>query len=129
MTWAQGMERGQRSPHHRQFPLAEAVTVSGYLTVAYGMPAIRSSETTYIVGRLCRLIGFVDGLREGAQVTIEGSAIASRRSDAIMLLNPIQLTLDGRTFDMASPGRAFGMNRHSRGEARQRGAFRYHHRL
>jgi len=112
MAWAQGTERGRNAPARRQLPPAEAVTVSGSLTIAHGMPAIRSGDTTYIVGRLSRLTGFIDGLREGAQVTIEGAAMASRRDSNLKFLNPAQLTLDGRSHDLTSPIAAFGFDRH-----------------
>ena len=111
MTWAQGWERGRNAPHHRQLPPAETVTISGNLTVAHGMPAIASGDTVYLVGRLSRLTGFIDGLREGAQVTIEGSAMTSRRNNNLKLLNPTRLTLDGRSHDLTSPARAFGFDR------------------
>jgi len=129
MAWAQGTERGRNAPH-RPLPPAETVTVSGTLTLAHGMPAIRSGDTTYIVGRISRLAGFVDGLREGAQVTIEGSAMASRRDSSLKFINPTQLTLGGRSLDLTSPAAAFGFdrqfgapghNRHPRADARQRG--------
>ena len=122
MTWAQGWERGRNAPHQRQLPPAEAVTVSGSLIVAYGMPAIKIGNNTYLVGRLSRLAGFIDGLREGAQVTIEGAAVTSRRDANLRFLNPTQLTLDGRSHDLTSPAAAFGFNRQfgpPRGAARQ----------
>ena len=134
MTWAQGWERG-RNPNHPRIPPAETVSVSGTLTVIHGMPAIRSGDTTYLVGRLSRLTGFIDGLREGAQVTIEGSAVASRQNSNLKFLNPAQLTLDGRSHDLTSPAPAFGFdrqfgtpgqNRHPRANVPQRSRQRQH---
>ena len=110
MTWAEGSER-RRGPNRRQVPPSEAVTISGTLTVAYGMPAVRSGDSTYLVGRLNRLTGFIDDLREGAQVTIEGSAVTSRRDSNLKFLNPSRLTLGGRSHDLSSPARAFGFDR------------------
>ena len=127
MTWAQGWERG-RGPNRPQLPPSEAVTISGTLTVAHGMPAIRSGDTTYLVGRLSRLTGFIDGLREGAQVTVEGSAVTSRRDSNLRLLNPSRLTLGGRSHDLSSPARAFGFDRQfgaPQGSARQFNAPRH----
>ena len=111
MTWAQGWEHGRNAPNRRQMPAAETVTVSGSLIVAHGMPAVRIGDTTYLVGRLSRLSGFIDGLREGAEVTIEGSAIASRRDTKLKFLNPTQLTLAGRSHDLTPAAPAFGFDR------------------
>jgi len=124
MTWAQERERG-RAPNRRQAPPTEAVTISGTLAIAHGMPAIKSGDSIYLVGRLSRLTGFIDDLREGAQVTVEGSAVTSRRDSNLRLLNPSRLTLGGRSHDLSSPARAFGFDRQfgaPQGSARQFGA-------
>jgi len=122
---AQGMGRGQMSP---RLPAADAVTVSGSLIVAHGLPALKSGDVTYIVGGINRLNGFVDGLKEGAQVTIEGKAVTSRRDSNLKFLLPANLTLNGKTYDMTPlfpPGsfRQFnspqGMNRNNRQPQRQ----------
>jgi hypothetical protein len=41
-----------------------------------GMIAVQSGGKTYYVGGLNRLIGFIDGLKEGASVKLEGYAFA-----------------------------------------------------
>ena len=108
----QGPGRNQKTPprqmaHNRREDLkrmnVEAVTVSGNLIVAQGSPAIKSGEVTYIIGGINRLTGFVDGLREGAQVTIEGSAMSRQNDDNVKFLRPATLTLGGRTYEMAVP--------------------------
>ena len=99
---------GQMAPRARQNfqrPAGETVTLSGNLIVAHGRPAIKSGDVTYFVGGLNRLTGFVDGLKEGAQVTIEGSALSRQKEDAIKFLMPTKLTLNGKTYDMAMPRR------------------------
>jgi len=95
----------------RRLPAPETVTVSGELTVAYGWPALKSDDTTYIVSGLNRLIGFVDGFKEGAQVTIEGSAIAVFRDEKVKFLRPSKLIFNGNTYDMASPFSLPDLNR------------------
>jgi len=97
---AQGTERGQMSPRH---PAADPVTISGSLIVAHGFPALKDGDVTYIVGGIKRLNGFVDGLREGAQVTVEGKAFTSPRDANLKFLRPSTLTLGGKTYDMTSP--------------------------
>ena len=96
-TTSQGTERGQKSHRH---PAADPVTVSGSLIVSHGMPALQNGDVTYIVGGINRLSGFVDGLKEGAQVTIEGKAITSPRNDNLKFLRPSSLSLGGKTYDM-----------------------------
>ena len=97
---AQGWERGGRNP---RLPAPETVTVSGSLIVAHGFPALKSGDVTYIVGGINRLAGFVDGLKEGAQVIIEGIAMASPRSETFKFLRPMKLTLNGKVYDLALP--------------------------
>ena len=93
-----GPGRGQRA-----LPPSEAVTASGNLIVAHGLPAIRSGDTTYLVLGLNRLVGFVDGLREGAHVTVEGRALTYRNDNNLKFLRPATLTLGGRNYDLAMP--------------------------
>jgi len=100
MISAQGWRPG---PNRPRIPPAETITVSGSMVVAHGMPAIKSGEVTYLVGGISRLTGFIDGLREGAQVSIEGSAVAHPRDSNIKFLMPAKLTLGGRTIDLAPP--------------------------
>jgi len=86
-----------------RLPAAETVTVSGSLVVAHGMPALKSGDVTYLLGGVNRLVGFIDGLKEGAQVTVEGSAITSRNDSKLKVLRLSTLTLNGKSYDMALP--------------------------
>jgi hypothetical protein len=98
MTQAQGLDR-----NNRRMPAPVAVTVSGSLIVAHGMPAIKSGDTTYFIGGINRLVGFIDGLKEGAQVTIEGAALSSPRESSFKFLRPSKLTMSGKTYDLSRP--------------------------
>ena len=91
-------ERETRNQRNWQAP--ETVTVSGSMVVARGGPALKSGDVTYIVSGIGRLIGFVDGLKEGAQVTVEGVAVALPRNDDIKLLRASKLTIGGKTYDI-----------------------------
>jgi hypothetical protein len=66
--WAQspGIERREN------FRQKEPVSVSGTLVLANGFIALKSGDTLYYAGGLERLVGFVDGLKENAQVRLEG---------------------------------------------------------
>ena len=98
MAQAQERERGER-PNRNRLPAAEKVTVSGSMIVHNGMPALKSGDDIYYVARLNRLIGFVDGLKEGAKVSIEGSVFSSPRDGKVKFLVPEKLSLAGKSYD------------------------------
>ena len=101
MLSAQDGNRRERFPGRPQAP--ETVTLSGVMTVANGMPALESGNDTYLVGGISRLIGFVDGLKEGAQVTVEGSVMTIPGRNSLKYLRASKLTLGGKSYDLASP--------------------------
>ena len=100
---AQGWGSGRTAPRS---PAAETVTVSGSMVVANGSPALKSGEITYIVRGIDRLVGFVDGLKEGAEVTIEGRSVSNPRDDNQKILRPAKLTINGKTYEMAVPNQS-----------------------
>ena len=75
-VWGPGWNR-------RNTPATETVTVSGTMVVANGMPALKSGDVIYYISGISRLIGFIDGLKEGAQVTVEGLATTSSSNQNI----------------------------------------------
>jgi hypothetical protein len=107
MAAAQGWGRGgwQNWGDRPQLrtPVAETVTVSGSLVISHGMPAIKSGNVTYLVGGITRFTGFIEGLKEGAQVTIEGLAFAISQDTTIKHLRPSKLTLSGKTYELSLP--------------------------
>ena len=103
-AFAQGWGRGWGQPI---IPQSEAVTVSGNLIVSHGLPALRSGDVTYLAGGISRLVGFVDGLKEGAHVTIIGYTISNPQDEMLKILRPTKLTMDGRTYDLAHPWEQF----------------------
>ena len=109
MISAQGWNRGNMSP---RLPAAEKVSVSGSLVVAYGMPALKSGDVTYLLGGMNRLTGFIDGFKEGAQATIEGSAVTNPRDNNIKFLLPAKLTLNGKNYDLGLPEGGLGFYMH-----------------
>jgi hypothetical protein len=108
-AWSQGWGRNMPDIRRNFLPPVETVTVSGSMTVARGFPAVKSGDVTYIVSGINRLIGFIDGLKEGTQVTIEGTAMAISGNANMKYLRPSKLTLGGKTYDMATPGGNLGM--------------------
>jgi hypothetical protein len=87
----------------RNTPASETITVTGTMVVANRMPALKSGDVTYYIGGISRLIGFIDGLKEGAQVTVEGAAMASPGDKNVKFLWPSKLTINGKVYDLASP--------------------------
>ena len=80
------------------------------MVVANGMPALKSGDDTYLVGGVSRLIGFVDGLKEGAQVTVEGTVMTIPGRNSLKYLSGSKLTLGGKSYDLSpSAGVAMGM--------------------
>ena len=109
MTWAQQGSGRERPSDRNRRPAGEAVTVSGSLIVAHGSPAVKSGDDIYFVRGINRLVGFVDGLKEGAQVTIEGVSFTNPRDTKLKFLRPAKLTFNGKAYDLEPP--AFGMHR------------------
>ena len=80
------------------------------MVVANGMPALKSGDDTYLIGGVSRLIGFVDGLKEGAQVTIEGTVMTIPGRNSLKYLRGSKLTLGGKSYDLPSlSGMGMGM--------------------
>jgi len=73
------------------------------MVVAQGMPALKSGDITYYVSGISQLIGFIDGLKEGAQVTFEGVVTTSPSDNNIKFLSPTKLTINGKVYDLSSP--------------------------
>ncbi|MDR2535036.1 MAG: hypothetical protein LBD29_03280 [Treponema sp.] len=81
----------------------QPVTVTGNLTIIQGGIAVQDNGVTYHVGGLSRFIGFIEGLKDGAQVTVEGSALTYPADDKIKFLRVAKLTINGKDYDLAPP--------------------------
>ena len=93
---AEGTERPTRLA-------AESVSISGNLTIAQGMIAVRYNDVTYMVMGLNRFVGFIDGFTEGAQVSLEGYAISRPGTPDTRFLRPHRMTFNGQEYDLARP--------------------------
>jgi hypothetical protein len=103
--WGRGMGRGGRPPVN-----VEAVNLTGALTIAQGAIAVKDGNTTYIVAGLHHLVGFIDGLKEGARVNLEGQAITSPQDSTVKYLRPAKMTFNGKTYDLARPAPLVPLN-------------------
>ena len=75
----------------------ELITVEGTLQLQNGMIAVLAGETVYYVPRLQRYIGFIEGLKEGNSVSIEGYAYRN-------FLGPTKVTINGKSYDFPKIG-------------------------
>jgi hypothetical protein len=112
--WGQGQRHGfsprvpqsqswNRGQQPRQITPPESASVSGNLTIVQGMIAVKNNDTTYLIRGLNRYIGFIDGLKEGAAVTLEGFARPNPRDDKVKFMSVQKLTLNGKDYDVARP--------------------------
>jgi hypothetical protein len=118
--WGQGPRHGRRHyddrPHYGPGPgyfredprsdIRETVTVTGSLELIDGVIALRRDTVTYYTVGLNRLIGFIDGLKEGAEVTLEGSArrLPGEGDRRVLLVS--RLGINGKTYDNLTPAPA-----------------------
>jgi hypothetical protein len=79
---AQGWGRG----------VPQTVIVEGTLQLQNGQIVVSSGNTVYYCPLIGRYVGFIDGLKEGSRVTIEGFAYGN-------MLQPIKLTTGGKSYD------------------------------
>jgi hypothetical protein len=92
------------------FRQREPVSVSGTLVLADGFIALKSADALYYTNGLERLVGFIDGLKENAQVRLEGYDLnrvrASRTPDTSQtetthFLWVTKLEIDGRSYELS----------------------------
>jgi len=82
-------------------------TIKGTLGLSNGRIAVVSGNITYYVGGLGRFVNFIDGLKEGAQVSLDGYASAPTiEGQKDRLFYPVKLTLNGKTYEVGSPDAA-----------------------
>jgi len=72
-----------------------SVTVEGTLKLEKGFVAVENADNVYVVPMLNRYIGFINGLREGAKVSVEGYEFKN-------MIRPIKVTIEGKSYDFMS---------------------------
>ena len=83
---------------------APTTTIRGTLGLSNGRVAVVSGNITYYVRGLGRFVGFIDGLKEGAQVSLDGFASAPTvEGQKDRLFYPVTLTLNGKSYEVGSP--------------------------
>jgi hypothetical protein len=95
---------GTQNPGDKKGP--EKITLTGVLGIKDGMIALEEGGVTHYLVGLNRFIGFIDGLKAGATVTLEGFA-------APRFFRVTKLTIAGQDYEIGSgPGRDMGQGRH-----------------
>lgn len=96
---AHGKRRGPGWGHQMRIAdPAQTVSVSGKLQLVNGQIAVVQDNKTYYTKGLMQLVGFIDGLKEGAAVTLEGAARAVPLSEGSFVLMVNKLTLNGKEY-------------------------------
>jgi hypothetical protein len=91
-SWGRGNQRGA----------SQSVTVNGTLQLQNGLIAVAEGNNVYFVPMLIRYIGFIDGLKEGAGVSVEGYVSGK-------YLQPAKVTISGKSYDF--PANGYGQGR------------------
>jgi len=75
--------------------ISRTVTINGTLQLERGNIAVTSGSSVYLVPSLTRYIGFIEGLKEGATVSVEGYEYGN-------VLYPVKVTIAGKSYDFAT---------------------------
>ena len=79
-------------------------TIRGTLGLSAGRISVVSGNIIYYVRGLQRFVGFIDGLKEGAQVSVDGYAAAPAiDGQNYRSFYPVTLTLNGKNYEVGSP--------------------------
>ncbi|MDR2364229.1 MAG: hypothetical protein LBD65_07425 [Spirochaetaceae bacterium] len=92
-----GWTRGTRTPPES----LTAVTVNGNLAIIDARIGLKSGDNTYYVMGIDRLIGFVDGLKEGAPVTLEGYEFPLPDAPEYRYLRVLKLSFNGKDYEVS----------------------------
>jgi len=100
-------------------------TIRGTLGLTNGRITVVSGNITYYVSGLQRFVGFIDGLKEGAQVSLDGYSTAPTiEGQRDRVFYAVSLTLNGKNYQVGDPSAgnlALGRNgRGSSGSGRRR---------
>ena len=72
--------------------------MSGTLQLVDGQIVVMGGGTTYITRDIQRLVGFIEGLKEGATVKVEGVASAPLMNANALFLRVSKLTVGGKDY-------------------------------
>lgn len=87
---------------------ASKVTIEGVLQLEKGVVAVASGDSVYPVPVLTRYIGFIDGLKEGTKISVEGYQFNK-------FIRPVKVTINGKSYDFSEYGKRDNDSRFSQG--------------
>jgi hypothetical protein len=90
-----GTVSAQQWGNNRGF--SQSITVNGTLQLQNGAIAVVNGNTIYYVPLLERYIGFIEGLKEGAQVNLEGYITNDGN-----YVQPAKVTINGKIYDFTA---------------------------
>jgi hypothetical protein len=90
-------QRGDR----REWPAPEKVSLSGKLGLSRGFITLESGDTRYYAAGLERWVGFIDGLKVGADVSVEGYVFSVPQNEEIKMLRVTKLRLGGQDYELS----------------------------
>jgi len=91
-------------------------TIRGTLGLSSGRISVVSGNITYYIRGIQRFVGFIDGLKEGAQVSFDGYALAPTvEGQRDRLFYPVTLTLNGKNYEVGSPNANMTLRRNNMG--------------
>lgn len=99
--------RGYNLPSSSQL-VVEKITLEGTLELVDARAAIKKDDKTYFVMIPNRLYGFVEELKEGASVKIEGYSHEISGVENSFAVRVESLALGGRTIDLGATSGTFG---------------------
>ena len=105
-----GQPQGQNRMRGNGPQTPESVNINGNLTLVRGMIAVKTGDITYLADGLNRFVNFIDGLKEGAAVTLEGNAFSFPQNEKIKFLQVQKLTLSGKEYDLGRPRPNIALN-------------------
>jgi hypothetical protein len=76
-----------------------SITVNGALQLQNGTIAVVNGDAIYYVPALERYIGFIEGLKEGTQVNLEGYIMGNSN-----YVRPSKVTINGKSYDFTANG-------------------------
>jgi hypothetical protein len=91
----------------------ETRTISGTLSVENGFISVQTDDNTYYTHGFQHLIGFVDGLVEGAHITLEGFVAPAFINSDYQTFISTKMTLNEKDYTLQTPSnnRRIGFNK------------------
>ena len=80
---------------------ARPIAIEGTLRLHNGHLAVASGESLYYIPALARYTGFIDGLKEGVRVAVEGYVTGYSGA----LIHPVKITVNARSYEFPITGR------------------------